>query len=88
MTPLQESDLLFLFALTQNIEWDKMDESTGVPSLSKTSVESVVKYVPSVPEQIAIGNFFRNLDEQITAQAHKIEQIKQLKAAYLQKMFI
>jgi len=43
---------------------------------------------PSIPEQIAIGNFFRTLDEQITAQQQKLSQLKQLKSAYLQKMFI
>jgi len=41
-----------------------------------------------MPEQIAIGNFFHNLDNQITSQAQKLEQLKQLKAAYLQKMFV
>jgi len=30
MTPLQNNDLLFLYSLSQNIEWAKMDESTGV----------------------------------------------------------
>ena len=45
--------------------------------------------IPSnIHEQTAIGNFFRNLDIQITAQANKTEQLKQLKAAYLQKMFV
>jgi len=43
---------------------------------------------PSIPEQIAIGTFFRNLDTQISTQQKKLEKIKQLKAAYLQKMFI
>ena len=44
--------------------------------------------LPTLPEQTAIGNFFRNLDEQITAKQTKVEQIQQLKKAYLQKMFI
>lgn len=44
--------------------------------------------IPTLPEQTAIGNFFRNLDEQITSQQSKLEQLKQLKTAYLQKMFV
>jgi len=44
--------------------------------------------IPPLAEQTAIGNFFRNLDGQITAQQSKVEQLRQLKKAYLQKMFI
>jgi type I restriction enzyme S subunit len=43
---------------------------------------------PCLPEQVAIGNFFFILDSQITALSAKIERFKELKAAYLQKMFI
>lgn len=39
-------------------------------------------------EQTAIGNFFRNLGERITAQTKKVEQLQQVKTAYLKKMFI
>ena len=44
--------------------------------------------LPSLDEQILIGNFFRNLDEQITAQQTKLDNLKKLKSAYLQKMFV
>jgi len=43
---------------------------------------------PSTTEQNNIVHFFCDLDEQITAQAQKLEQLKMLKTAYLQKMFI
>jgi type I restriction enzyme S subunit len=43
---------------------------------------------PSLPEQAAIGGFFRAFDEQIADFTAKLEQLRQLKAAYLQKMFI
>ena len=88
LTALQNNDLLFLYALSQCIKWAKMDESTGVPSLSKVNIEKVVVSVPEETEQIAIGRFFRNLDEQIAMQTHKLEQLKQLKTAYLQHMFV
>lgn len=44
--------------------------------------------VPCSNEQAAISDFFRIIDEQITAQSIKLEQLGQLKAAYLQRMFI
>ena len=43
---------------------------------------------PELAEQIAIGNFLRNLDNQINSQQNKLDKLKQLKSAYLQKMFI
>ena len=42
---------------------------------------------PSQAEQVAIGNFFLNIDVQIKTQSEKMEKLKQIKAAYLQKMF-
>ena len=87
MTPKPNSELFFLYALSQGIEWSKLDESTGVPSLSKTNIENIVKQIPNHAEQIAIGNFFRTLDTIITANQQKLLKLKQLKAAYLQQMF-
>jgi type I restriction enzyme S subunit len=43
---------------------------------------------PILLEQVAIGKFFQNLDEQIAIQQTKLDKLKQLKSAYLQKMFI
>ena len=44
--------------------------------------------MPTFAEQTSIGQFFYNIDNRITAEAQKAEQLKNLKAAYLQKMFI
>ena len=43
--------------------------------------------IPSLPEQKKIGEFFHNLDNLITAQNKKLDNLKQLKKGYLQKMF-
>ncbi|MCL2416043.1 MAG: restriction endonuclease subunit S, partial [Defluviitaleaceae bacterium] len=42
----------------------------------------------SIDEQSHIGQFFRTLDESITNQQAKLDRLKQLKKAYLQKMFV
>ena len=57
-------------------------------TLSYEALQEMYVTLPKISEQIAIGNFFRNLDEQITAQAKKLEHLKKLKSAYLQKMFV
>ena len=59
-------DLNFVYALYQTINWRTMDESTGVPSLSKTAINDVDIHIPSVDEQHRIGELFSNLDETIT----------------------
>lgn len=43
---------------------------------------------PSLPEQQAIGNFFKALDDTIEEHKNKAESYKELKHAFLQKMFV
>ena len=70
-------------------EFIKKNPTIGAqPNLSLEQIRDLIIYTPSRKEQTVIGNFFYNLDNQITAQNQKVEQLKQLKAAYLQKMFV
>lgn len=41
-----------------------------------------------IAEQCAIASFFTNLDRQITLQSQRLEKLKQIKAACLDKMFV
>ena len=81
-------DLNYLFLIFQKVRWKKFDESTGVPSLSKKTIEKVVSKFPSFPEQQAIGTYFSNLDNLITTHQEKISQLETLKKKLLQDMFI
>lgn len=83
-----EYDLSYLFLIFQTVHWKKFDESTGVPSLSKKTIEKVVSKFPSLPEQQAIGAYFSNLDQLITSYQEKITQLETLKKKLLQDMFI
>ena len=59
-----------------------------VLSLSRTNVQkTMVCYPKSKAEQQLIADCFRNLDNLITLHQHKLERLKHLKQAYLQKMF-
>ena len=44
--------------------------------------------IPTKEEQELIGKFFRTLDKQISLQEQKLEKLKQIKAACLDKMFV
>ncbi|WP_077805452.1 restriction endonuclease subunit S [Streptococcus mitis] len=81
-------DLNYLFLIFQKIRWKKFDESTGVPSLSKKTIEKVVSKFPSYEEQQAIGSYFSNLDNLINSHQEKISQLETLKKKLLQDMFI
>ena len=85
--PKQNIDLQFSLSIFKKINWKKFDESTGVPSLSKTVINSVGAFVPSYEEQQKIGSFFKQLDETIALHQRKCDQTKELKKFMLQKMF-
>ncbi|HEM4413945.1 TPA: restriction endonuclease subunit S [Streptococcus suis] len=44
-------------------------------------------FIPTLPEQEAIGSFFSDLDQLITLHQRKLDDVKELKKALLQKMF-
>ena len=64
--PKQNNDLKFIFSVFQNIDWKSMDESTGVPSLSKAAINKVNILTPNILEQVKIGTYFSTLDHLIT----------------------
>lgn len=85
--PKEKSNLDFVFCLYQNVNWKSMDESTGVPSLSKLLINNVEVSVPTQAEQEQVGNYFSKIDNLITLHQRKCEQTKILKKYMLQKMF-
>ena len=64
--PREKVDLNFAFDIFQNIDWKKKDESTGVPSLSKTAINDIDVLAPKHGEQQTIGQFFAAIDHLIT----------------------
>lgn len=58
-------------------------------NLSKNNFCKVALLLPKTKaEQCAIASFFTNLDRQITLQSQRLEKLKQIKAACLDKMFV
>ena len=71
--PKQNIDLQFSLSIFKKINWKKFDESTGVPSLSKTVINSVGASVPCYEEQQKIGSFFKQLDKTIALHQRKLD---------------
>lgn len=88
LTPFPNYDIYFLYTLIQSINWKSMDESTGVPSLSKSVIERVTLTFPVLEEQQKIGSVFKQLDDTIILHQKKVAHLKTLKCTLLNKMFI
>ncbi|HBC4683469.1 TPA: restriction endonuclease subunit S [Staphylococcus aureus] len=86
-TPKKEADILFILSLFRKINWKVYDESTGVPSLSKQTINKINRFVPTNKEQQKIGKFFSKLDRQIELEEQKLELFQQQKKGYMQKIF-
>ena len=72
----------FIFQLFQTVNWKEHNEASGVPSLSKKTIENLSIIIPSVEEQTKIAYFLSSIDE-------KIETEKKILAQYeLQKKYL
>ena len=80
----------YIFYVFENINWREHNEAGGVPSLSKTNVYKIKVLVPpndNLKEQKKIASCLSSLDALITAQAEKIEKLKQHKKGLMQGLF-
>ncbi|HEM6121263.1 TPA: restriction endonuclease subunit S [Streptococcus suis] len=69
--------------------WSKSHANQAVnqASINQTSLSIQKISLPTLPEQEAIGSFFSDLDQLITLHQRKLDDVKELKKALLQKMF-
>jgi Restriction endonuclease S subunits len=85
-----ELDSYFIFSRTNELK--RYGEVTGAGStfveVSGKQMAKMPLLIPSIAEQRQIGSFFKQLDTTITLHQKKLESLKSLKQAYLQKMFV
>lgn len=86
-TPKENNSIKFLLNLFRTINWKMYDESTGVPSLSKVTINKINKNVPQYEEQQKIGEFFSKLDRQIELEEQKLAKLEEQKKGYMQQIF-
>lgn len=81
-------DKVFNFYLLNSvIENIKKDARGLIAGIARDAVIKQEISIPSLEEQIQIGNFFKRLDNLITLHQRKLEKTKSLKSAYLAEMF-
>ncbi|HQQ97888.1 MAG TPA: restriction endonuclease subunit S [Cyclobacteriaceae bacterium] len=78
----------FIYFLFQQINWKLFNEASGVPSLSKTTIEKIEVSIPVETEQRRISNFLTAIDNKIAGVTTQIEQVKIFKRGLLQQMFV
>lgn len=66
----------------------KRAQGQVVVHLYNSDIQNLKISFPTLEEQIAIGNFFQKLDQQIEQQRQKLATYQQLKKAMLQRMFV
>ena len=82
-------ELKFFFYFLKRFQeiYMKNQYSASIPSISKQQILRTNLIYSSLPEQRAIASYFTALDAQITLHRERLEKLKQIKAACLEKMF-
>ena len=78
---------LFLKQFYSIVKWHGLEGSTIKRLYNKNILETTI-HLPVFDEQEKIGTLFKQLDDIITLHQRKLEQLKELKKAYLQAMFV
>lgn len=78
---------LFLKQFYSIVKWHGLEGSTIKRLYNKNILETTI-HLPVFDEQEKIGTLLKQLDDIITLHQRKLEQLKELKKAYLQAMFV
>ena len=68
----------FVYCLFQTINWLRYNEASGVPSLSKDTIEKIKVRIPQLDEQKKIAKLLSLLEERIATQNKIIEKYESL----------
>ncbi|MET1903682.1 restriction endonuclease subunit S [Enterococcus faecalis] len=83
-----KGDNQFLVQILEKMNYSKYNTGTAQPKLNSNIVKRINLRVPIPEEQQKIGTIFKQLDDTITLHQRKLDQLKKLKKAYLQAMFV
>ncbi len=81
-------DSNFAKALFETVDLTSLIQVGALPSYNTGDVELMKVYLPSVPEQKKIGEYFEQLDDLIVLQQQALDKLQSIKKALLEKMFV
>jgi type I restriction enzyme, S subunit len=76
----------FVYYSFLKIDWKRYNEASGVPSLSKRTIEVIEIPLPPLKEQEKIADILSTADDKIDTIATQIEKAETLKKGLLQKL--
>ncbi|MGX7230262.1 restriction endonuclease subunit S [Enterococcus pseudoavium] len=88
LNPEFNTEFVFQWLEMFRPQWRKYGQPGSQVNLNSELVQNQKILLPSVEEQKKVAIFFEELDKNITLHKNKLDQLKQLKSAFLQKMFI
>lgn len=83
---------LFIYYVFCNTDWDKYNEATGVPSLSKDTIYKIEIPVPfkenkpDLTEQYRIASILSGIDAKIAAEEKVLEKYEKVKKGLMERM--
>ena len=77
----------YIYMVFLDIDWLLYNEASGVPSLTKSAIESIQISLPPITEQEKIVEVLSTWDGAITKQEKLIEQKQQFKKSIMQQIF-
>ena len=81
-------DVLFAYNYFLKVNWLKYNEASGVPSLSKSTLQTIKISLPTtLPEQEKIASFLSSIDRKVELLKAKKEQLEQYKKGMMQQLF-
>ena len=91
MIPSKKIEIEFLFQLMRDAKFElKMIESGQGAAQKNISNNNILSYstnIPNISEQKRIGHSFKKIDSLITLHQRKLDALKKIKSALLEKMF-
>ncbi|MDD2229430.1 MAG: restriction endonuclease subunit S [Candidatus Cloacimonetes bacterium] len=82
----RQSEAQFLYYAFQQIQWLNYSEASGVPSLSRPTIEKIKLVIPPLPEQKAIARVLSAADSEIEALETKLRLWKEQKKYLLNNL--
>ena len=76
----------FLYFAFLQINWKKYNEASGVPSLSKTTIETIKIKLPPLKEQQKIAQVLSAADKEIDLLKNELEALKEQKRGLMQRL--
>ena len=79
----------FAFSLFEKIDLASLVQVGALPSLNSSDIENIEVSIPkSSLEQVMIGETLTRIDSLITLHQRKLDALKKIKSALLEKMFV